>query len=373
MKYGKRVWPTETTSAVCLILWFFYFCLFSNSFALSALMESASLEFIPSCSSSMNFFIFILISISSLIWHIPNLMNSCLTFLFHAFKAQMMSAGHLYSCSGEALSSRLCCLHVQDTRTQAVVHRVPLVWFCTEQVEGKDFLRSYNKSLRELSSCYYDQITSSPLSNQKGFIWYFSLSCKSRCVPKISLCFTQWSSTCYWARHILWDAYPQFTVGFLFSPLGYTPNDMPVKAKRSTYNYSLPITVKKPGMSCQLEGCLTLLFLCFTPSYPQVVRSVSCAPAEPKLELRSFLWPIDYRVTSPKDQPCMLSCWVDLLFAEQPRWINTGRQQYNATVNLFPIRSLLPFSKSYSQCTRSEAGTWYSWCIWCKKASLQQV
>lgn len=27
---------------------------------------------------------------------------------------------------------------------------------------------------------------------------------------------------------------------------GYTPNDMPVKAKRSTYNYSLPITVKKP-------------------------------------------------------------------------------------------------------------------------------
>lgn len=139
MKYGKRVWPTETTSAVCLILWFFYFCLFSNSFALSALMESASLEFIPSCSSSMNFFIFILSSISSLIWHIPNLMNSCLTFLFHAFKAQMMSAGHLYSCSGEALSSRLCCLHVQDTRTQAVVHRVPLVWFCTEQVEGKDF------------------------------------------------------------------------------------------------------------------------------------------------------------------------------------------------------------------------------------------
>ncbi|XP_041098714.1 general transcription factor 3C polypeptide 5 isoform X2 [Polyodon spathula] len=26
---------------------------------------------------------------------------------------------------------------------------------------------------------------------------------------------------------------------------GYTPNDMPVKAKRSTYNYSLPITIKK--------------------------------------------------------------------------------------------------------------------------------
>ncbi|XP_063172546.1 general transcription factor 3C polypeptide 5 [Candoia aspera] len=28
---------------------------------------------------------------------------------------------------------------------------------------------------------------------------------------------------------------------------GCTPNDMPVKAKRSTYNYSLPITLKKPG------------------------------------------------------------------------------------------------------------------------------
>lgn len=26
---------------------------------------------------------------------------------------------------------------------------------------------------------------------------------------------------------------------------GYTSNEMPVKAKRSTYNYSLPITVKK--------------------------------------------------------------------------------------------------------------------------------
>lgn len=29
------------------------------------------------------------------------------------------------------------------------------------------------------------------------------------------------------------------------SSAGYAPNDMPVKAKRSTYNYSLPITVKK--------------------------------------------------------------------------------------------------------------------------------
>lgn len=28
-------------------------------------------------------------------------------------------------------------------------------------------------------------------------------------------------------------------------PAGYAPSDMPVKAKRSTYNYSLPITVKK--------------------------------------------------------------------------------------------------------------------------------
>ncbi|KAM6117396.1 general transcription factor 3C polypeptide 5-like [Phoenicopterus ruber ruber] len=38
--------------------------------------------------------------------------------------------------------------------------------------------------------------------------------------------------------------------------LGYAPNDMPVKAKRSTYNYSLPITVKKPGTLCQQKGCL---------------------------------------------------------------------------------------------------------------------
>lgn len=26
---------------------------------------------------------------------------------------------------------------------------------------------------------------------------------------------------------------------------GYAPSDLPVKAKRSTYNYSLPITIKK--------------------------------------------------------------------------------------------------------------------------------
>ncbi|XP_035753520.1 general transcription factor 3C polypeptide 5, partial [Egretta garzetta] len=39
---------------------------------------------------------------------------------------------------------------------------------------------------------------------------------------------------------------------------GYAPNDMPVKAKRSTYNYSLPITVKKPGMLCQQKGFLGL-------------------------------------------------------------------------------------------------------------------
>ncbi|NXF09697.1 TF3C5 factor, partial [Smithornis capensis] len=43
---------------------------------------------------------------------------------------------------------------------------------------------------------------------------------------------------------------------------GYAPNDMPVKAKRSTYNYSLPITVKKQGMLGQQKGCLALLGLC---------------------------------------------------------------------------------------------------------------
>ncbi|MEE6505375.1 hypothetical protein FKM82_005508 [Ascaphus truei] len=35
---------------------------------------------------------------------------------------------------------------------------------------------------------------------------------------------------------------------------GYTPNDMPVKAKRSTYNYSLPITIKKPGVQLYFPG-----------------------------------------------------------------------------------------------------------------------
>lgn len=49
--------------------------------------------------------------------------------------------------------------------------------------------------------------------------------------------------------------------GFWFSPLGYAATDMPVKAKRSTYNYSLPITVKKQGMLGQ-KGCLALLLLC---------------------------------------------------------------------------------------------------------------
>lgn len=37
------------------------------------------------------------------------------------------------------------------------------------------------------------------------------------------------------------------------SSAGYIPSDMPVKAKRSTYNYSLPITIKKmrecPGLT----------------------------------------------------------------------------------------------------------------------------
>ena len=33
---------------------------------------------------------------------------------------------------------------------------------------------------------------------------------------------------------------------------------MPVKAKCSMYNYSLPITVKKPDMLCQQKGLLWL-------------------------------------------------------------------------------------------------------------------
>lgn len=234
-------------------------------------MESASFEFIPSCNSSMNSFklYFILSNVSSLIWHIPNLQIPCCLFFSMHSKPKCVSADHLHSCLGEALSSRFCCLHVQDTRAQAVVHWVPLLWFCTEQVEGKDFLRS-SKCLRELSSSHYDQITSSPpLQPKRGY-----LSCKSA-YPKNQPSFhTAVQHFCYWAGHILRDASPQFTLGFLFSPPGYTPNDMPVKAKRSTYNYSLPITVKKPGMPCQLKGCLTLLFLWFTPFYAQVVRSL---------------------------------------------------------------------------------------------------
>lgn len=39
------------------------------------------------------------------------------------------------------------------------------------------------------------------------------------------------------------------------SPAGYAPSDMPVKAKRSTYSYSLPITVRKTskglGLPCR--------------------------------------------------------------------------------------------------------------------------
>lgn len=70
----------------------------------------------------------------------------------------------------------------------------------------------------------------------------------------------------YGASGTLQNACLQFILGFLFSPLGYAPNDMPVKAKRSTYNYSLPITVKKPGKLCQQIGCLALLFLWVTPS-----------------------------------------------------------------------------------------------------------
>lgn len=53
-------------------------------------------------------------------------------------------------------------------------------------------------------------------------------------------------------------AYPLFIIGFLFSPLGYAPTDMPVKAKRNSCNYSLPITVKKPDMLCLQKGFLWL-------------------------------------------------------------------------------------------------------------------
>ncbi|XP_067328086.1 general transcription factor 3C polypeptide 5 isoform X2 [Anolis sagrei] len=38
---------------------------------------------------------------------------------------------------------------------------------------------------------------------------------------------------------------------------GYAPNELPVKAKRSTYNYSLPITLKKPGLRLHLPRRLS--------------------------------------------------------------------------------------------------------------------
>lgn len=86
---------------------------------------------------------------------------------------------------------------------------------------------------------------------------------------------------CYSGRDVPQGAGPQFIIGFLFSPLGYASNDMPVKAKRSTYNYSLPITVKKPGTLCLQKGWLALLC---SPHPHRVV----CVLAEPKLEL--YFW-----------------------------------------------------------------------------------
>ncbi|XP_075434901.1 general transcription factor 3C polypeptide 5 isoform X3 [Ascaphus truei] len=56
---------------------------------------------------------------------------------------------------------------------------------------------------------------------------------------------------------------------------GYTPNDMPVKAKRSTYNYSLPITIKKPVPQAVTMQDLTHGFGTFGTSSNPVVKKSS--------------------------------------------------------------------------------------------------
>lgn len=51
-----------------------------------------------------------------------------------------------------------------------------------------------------------------------------------------------------WMKSRCLSACQTFTVGFSFFPLlGYSLSDMPVKPKRSSLNYSLPITFNKTG------------------------------------------------------------------------------------------------------------------------------
>lgn len=54
-------------------------------------------------------------------------------------------------------------------------------------------------------------------------------------------------------------AWHKLFVGSSFWPLlGYSSSDMPVKAKRSALNYSLPITFNKAGELVYLDVCIYL-------------------------------------------------------------------------------------------------------------------
>lgn len=125
------------------------------------------------------------------------------------------------------------------------------------QVEEKEFLMPSNKSIS-----WHPLIDIRSHFQVKGFCLYLLPTLLKPACPKDQPALpTPVQPLCFLAGDILQSACPLFITGFWFSPLGYAGADMPVKAKRSTYNYSLPITVKKQGMLGQ-EGCLALLLLC---------------------------------------------------------------------------------------------------------------
>lgn len=71
------------------------------------------------------------------------------------------------------------------------------------------------------------------------------------------------------------------------SPAGYAPSDMPVKAKRSTYNYSLPITVKKTskglGLPCRAGAGKEGHPDCGRAGASRGVTPGPCWPAHPRV------------------------------------------------------------------------------------------
>lgn len=119
---------------------------------------------------------------------------------------------------------------------------------------------------------------------------------------------------------------------------------MPVKAKRSTYNYSLPITVKKPGMLCQQTGCLALLFLWVTPSQSQVVKSLPTFQLSqnwnsfPICNTMLLLKPIG---ESPAGQ-----CWESLWYV----WLNQTEE--SSVSSIVRTQHALVFADSAAQIKR---------------------